>query len=183
MIRLDRDSAGHGASREPVSGSADLRCGRFRLAEGAGGCHGGIMNGVTHGGVMPGGTVARTCRDRSPRPLPLARGRASERGPADRADVPAHSGHDARQGSEKTAAAKFVAKLGGQAVTLLPPQPAQMAEQHQGTQRNRQADQQLQAELQHGGGEGSPTRAEDASLGAACGSCSADHALSRFRGA
>lgn len=62
------------------------------------------------------------------------------------------SGGDAGQGSEQAAAAQFVVELGGQTVTLLPPQAAQMAKQHQGAQSDRQADQQLQAELEHGGG-------------------------------
>lgn len=62
------------------------------------------------------------------------------------------SGADPWQRGEQATAAQLVAELGGQAVPLVSPQTTQMAEQHESPQRDRQADQQLQAELQHGCG-------------------------------
>ena len=68
------------------------------------------------------------------------------------------SGADARQGREQAAASQLETELRGQAVALLPPQATQMAEEHQGPQRDRQADQQLQAELEHSGREAVASR-------------------------
>lgn len=79
--------------------------------------------------------------------------------PWPRGPARAASAADPRQGGEQAAATQLVAELRGQAMALLPPQTAQMAEQHQGPQRDRQADQQLQAELQHGDGCGAVARA------------------------
>jgi hypothetical protein len=85
-------------------------------------------------------------------------GRAWARGPVGIRLSRSVSGADAGQGREQAAATQLVAELRGQAVPLLPPQATQMAEKHQGPQRDRQADQQLQAELEHSGGEAVASR-------------------------
>lgn len=99
------------------------------------------------------------------------------------APQPRGSAGDAGKRCQQAAAAQFVAELAGEALSFLPPQAAQMAKKHQGAQGDRQADEQLQADLEHGGGKDGPTGAENASLGAARRSCSAGHAVFRFLGA
>jgi len=100
--------------------------------------------------------------------------------------LPGGSGADPRQGGDQAAAAQFVPEFAGQDVTLLAPQTAQVAEQHQRPQHDRQTDQQLQAELEHGDREAAMAalaRARNASLEMARRSCPADHARSPFAGA